>query len=442
MIGTLLDRLYDEVRRIWCYRRLAAVVSAAVLAAAVAFVMAIPSTYEAWGQIYVNAKSPVAAAAEGVSLVGENDGSSYVVQKTLLNDDNLAAVARRLRASDRSTSQQNLAATAAGLRARVRVVDGGDGFVEIHFTDRDPVRAQRVVSLLLDQFISRNVSRSQEDLSRAGAFLDEQIASYETMISQSQGEISAFRRTHPGSGPGEAAATELVADTAPAPAPSPPPPSAAAQRAAQLERDLATLRTTYTDRHPDVIAARRRLAEAKAEAASEAAAAPASHSASVHRLVRRAAPPMAPEAAAQLAELRRKDEVLRTNYQQLIAKRAAARMSQDLYGADQGGKYQITRQPTAPTSPTGPNRELYLAAGLLLALGSGLGAAYLRAATRGILVSAREMEEVIQLPVIGTVSWEPAWRARPGFSRRFDAGRPSLARRLRLRLNLPVETAR
>lgn len=442
MIGTLLDRLYDEVRRIWCYRWLAAAVSAAVLAAAVAFVMAIPSTYEAWGQIYVNAKSPVAAAAEGVSLVGENDGSSYVVQKTLLNDDNLAAVARRLRASDRSTSQQNLAATAAGLRAGVRVVDGGDGFVEIHFTDRDPVRAQRVVSLLIDQFISRNVSRSQEDLSRAGAFLDEQIASYETMISQSQGEISAFRRTHPGSGPGEAAATELVADTAPAPAPSPPPSSAAAQ----LERDLATLLTTYTDRHPDVIAARRRLAEAKAEAASEAAAAPASHSASVRRLVRRAAPPMAPEAAAQLAELRRKDEVLRTNYQQLIAKRAAARMSQDLYGADQGGKYQITRQPTAPTSPTGPNRELYLAAGLLLALGSGLGAAYLRAAMRGILVSAREMEEVIQLPVIGAVSWEPAWRARPGFSRRFDAGRPSRARRLRLRLrlrlNLPEETAR
>lgn len=419
MIGELIDRLRDELRRIWCYRWLALGVGAAVMIAAAIYVATIPNTYEAWGQIYVNQQTPLTAAADGVSLVGENYGSPYFVQKTLLNDDSLSAVVRRLDISDQAMSQDQLTGAMASLRGGIRVVDGGDGFLEIHFTDEDPARAQQVVSLLLDQFISSNVTRSQNDLRRAGAFLDEQIASYAAMISQSQRELAAFRGRHPGAAYGDASQgadgtmTELVSAPASGAAPAPSP-SAAAERVAKLQQDVDSLLTTYTERHPDVVAARRQLADATRQLSREPprSAPSRGRQSQVRRVVRRPPAPMAPEAAAQLAELRRQDEMLRTTYQQLITRRAAAQMSQDVYGGDRGGKYQITRRPVIPADPVAPDRRFYLLVGAVVAVAAGLGAAYLRGAMRGILISAREVETFIQLPVIATVSAEPAWRQR------------------------------
>jgi capsular polysaccharide biosynthesis protein len=123
--------------------------------------------------------------------------------------------------------------------------------------------------------------------------------------------------------------------------------------------------------------------------------------------------PIPPEVASEWANLQKNDEVLRNAYQQLLNKRVATRMSQAVYGADGVGKYQVTREPTVPTVPTGPHRLLYLALAGLLAVAGGLGAGWLRAATRSIFVSTQELEQAVQLPVIGTLSWEPAWSARP-----------------------------
>jgi hypothetical protein len=112
---------------------------------------------------------------------------------------------------------------------------------------------------------------------------------------------------------------------------------------------------------------------------------------------------------AAWADLQKADELLRANYQQLLAKKAATRMSQAVYRDDEAGKYQIVRQPTVPVIPAGPNRSLYFGVAGLLSIGAGLAVGFVRAATKGILVSTQELEATFQLPVIGTVSWEPAW---------------------------------
>jgi hypothetical protein len=84
-------------------------------------------------------------------------------------------------------------------------------------------------------------------------------------------------------------------------------------------------------------------------------------------------------------------------------------MSQAIYGVDGGGMYQVTRQPVLPLLPIGPTPQLFLALAAVAAIGGGIAAAYLRGAIQGIFVSPRELEEVFELPVVGTVSWEPAW---------------------------------
>jgi uncharacterized protein involved in exopolysaccharide biosynthesis len=299
--------------------------------------------------------------------------------------------------------------------------------------------------LILDRFMRSSYERSQEALRRAGAFLDQQISSYADLISQSQAEIAASRRRW---GADVADASEAAPyqqeRAAPEPLvlpPAPPPaPSEATQRAAQLEAKLASLLAVDTDQHPDVIAARKQLEAARAEEGQEmvqvADAPQVTAPISPHRRVqvrRRLGPP--PEVAAELAELQRKDELLRASYQQLVGKRAAAQMSEAVSGADRAGKFLVTREPARPTAPVGPNRPLYLAAGLLAAVGAGLGVGYLRGVILGIMVSPREFEEIIQLPVIGTISLEGAWRTHPPFSPAFDFALPLARRQRRLRVN-------
>lgn len=436
MVGALITLLHDEAQRIWCYRWLVLATTLALFTAAAAYIVRMPDVYDAWGQIYVNKQTPLAAAAEGVSLVGENYGSPYVVEKTLLNDDSLEAVVRRIEPASALKTEAQVAAAVSRLRSRISgTPDGGDGFLEIHYADTDPVRAQKVVSLLLNLFIARNLDRARNDLGRASQFIEEQIASYEASLLASQDRIAAFRRSHPEvNAVTLPAVEEYIEGSAPPPAAlaaaARPGPSAAAQLAAQLEARLATLRLTYTEQYPDVVATRRQLADAivqrdleagmaaaaaALEPAPPAAASGAPASYGPRRRMRGpiVPPPLPPAVATAWAELQRSDEVLRINYQQLIAKRAATKMSQAVYGGDGSGKYQITREPTVPTMPAGPNRKLYLVAAALLAIGGGLAAGYLWAAMRGILVSTHELEKAFQLPVIGTVSWEPAWHTGP-----------------------------
>ncbi|MBV8684893.1 MAG: hypothetical protein JO111_18620 [Caulobacteraceae bacterium] len=447
MIGQLLDRLTDEVRRIWYYRWLVTAVTSALALAAVAFVCLEPNIYEAWGQIFVRHQTPLSAAAEGVSLADPGSSNAYVVQKTLLNDDNLEAVARAI-GPRRQFTRLELALATAGLRSGLRLVDGGDGFVEVHYTDKDPQRAQAVVGLILNRFMRGSYERSQQELELTGAFLDQQVSSYADLISQSQARIAEVRRRWGASDPGVREDDPLVAlppqERAPPDAiqlstASPPARSEAAERAAQLEAKLDSLLTVDTERHPDVIVARRQLQEARAQAEQEesefstpplAKGPPAQH----RRALVRRRPIVPPEAAAELAELERKDELLRASYQQLLTKRAAAQMSEAVSGADRASKFLVTREPTKPIVPIGPHRTIHLAAGLLAALGGGLGAGYLRAAMSGIMVSPREIEEVIQLPVIGTVSLERAWRERTPFSAAFGSAHAPKPRTRRLRI--------
>ena len=183
--------------------------------------------------------------------------------------------------------------------------------------------------------------------------------------------------------------------------------------------------TGYTEKHPDVIATRRQIAEAQAARDEEriaAASAPPvvrarpARTVSAPRGPRAFAPPpsLAPDVAASWVDLQKADELVRANYQQLLAKRAATQMSQAVYQGDEAGKYQIVREPVVPVIPTGPNRPLYFLLAVVASIGAGLAAGYLRAATKGILVSRQELEDALQLPVIGTVSWEPAWHTARG----------------------------
>lgn len=436
MVGMIIGLIYDEVRRIWVYRVIAGLVAAILFAAAASYILLMPNIYESHGQLLVDKQTSLAAATEGVSFVRNTDETS-IVEKTILSDASLQRLIAPIDPGARTTNDAAIRAAADRIRRNTEITTGdtdGGRFIDIQYADKDPTRARDVARALVHHFVADTQSRKARELAGAETFLDGQIADQERKMMESQVAIATFRRAYPsvnrldpnvilaGGGQQTVRAGGGVSSAAAAPraveAFSPPQDGPIAD----LEGRLASLRTQYTEEYPDIIVARRQLANLQAQrvasiaaynanpppAAPVAAAAP-SAPVFVNRggSTVRAAPLLAPDVSAKWAELLRKDELLSAQYKDLIERQQMTMMSQALTA--QNSAFQITREPELPNAPSAPNRPLYLALALLAALAAGVAAAYLRGAITGIFVSAREVEEICQLPVIGTVSWEPAW---------------------------------
>src|ERR1700744_1863471 len=216
MAGSIFNVLLDELQRIWRYRWLVIGVAGVLFCAAAAYILRMPNIYESSAQVLVNKETPISTAAHGVSLVGENFGSGYVVQKTLLNDRYLESIVARLNPQAVNMSPAAMNSAIAALRAKIRVdPDQGDGFIQIHFQDTNPVRARNVVQMLLDQFISANMVRNREELAAAEQFLDQQITSYAAKSRVADNNMMAFARAHPAViRSGEADASDAATDVA------------------------------------------------------------------------------------------------------------------------------------------------------------------------------------------------------------------------------------
>ncbi len=438
MVGMIIGLIYDEVRRIWVYRVIAGLVAAVIFALAASYILLMPNIYESHGQLLVDKQTSLAAATEGVSFVRNTDETS-IVEKTILSDASLQRLISPVDPGARTTNDAAMRSAADRIRRNTEITTGdtdGGRFIDIQYSDKDPTRARDVARALVHHFVADTQSRKARELSGAEAFLGGQIADQERKMMESQVAIATFRRAYPSvnrldpnvvlaSGgqqtvrsTGGGVTTGATAAPRAVPTFSPPQDGPIAD----LEGRLASLRTQYTEEYPDIIVARRQLANLQAQriasiaaynanpppAAPVAAAAP-SAPVFVNRggSTVRAAPLLAPDVSAKWAELLRKDELLSARYKDLIERQQMTMMSQAL--TSQNSAFQITREPELPVAPSSPNRPLYLALALLAALAAGVAAAYLRGAITGIFVSAREVEEICQLPVIGTVSWEPAW---------------------------------
>jgi polysaccharide chain length determinant protein (PEP-CTERM system associated) len=185
-------------------------------------------------------------------------------------------------------------------------------------------------------------------------------------------------------------------------------------RLAQLKAQLDLAKATMTDEHPVVIALRHQIALAAAKVkalaaadkADQGAAAPAGsievenpvyrdltirladaeeRVASLRRHLASAEEDRdklddearkAPGVAADFVNLDRDYDVVKRNYEDLLARREAAEIGQQ---ADRAG-HEITVRtidpPEVPILPAGPNRALFLSLAFVASLGSGIGTAF------------------------------------------------------------------
>ena len=211
-------------------------------------------------------------------------------------------------------------------------------------------------------------------------------------------------------------------------------------RLRDAERTLAELRLKYTDNHPDVISQRGLVAQLRSgkglddvPAAPRAAAqGPRSRSAPnpiyeqlkvrvvendamIASLQRQVAEGLkerdrlsdiargAPGLQAEYVNLNRDYDVLRKNYEDLLARRESMRISTAADAEGDKVKIQVIDPPTVPQVPVAPRRILLVTGVLLAGLGAGAGLAFLLVQMDQSFHSTDDLQ-VLGFQVVGGVS--------------------------------------
>jgi uncharacterized protein involved in exopolysaccharide biosynthesis len=132
-----------------------------------------------------------------------------------------------------------------------------------------------------------------------------------------------------------------------------------------------------------------------------------------------------PEVESQLAQLTRDYQINKENYEKLIGRREAAKLSGDLTTTSDMMSFKIIDPPTMPLRPIGPNRLMLYSIVLGVALVAGAAMALLVSQVRPTYLSPAELREATGLRVLGAVAmtWtEPERKKRRRAQLGFGAG--------------------
>lgn len=324
--------------------------------------------------------------------------------------------------------------------------------------------ARDVTQKLLDLFVEGNLSGSRIETTQTLRFLDTQLARREQQLQEAETKRAAFEAKYMGLLPGigsisqrmEAARAELgqvdsnlmaaqgalaavngqmnsVPQSVSAPGSGFGGP--ASGRVAALEGQMAEgLARGWTESHPDMVSLKGQLARARAASAAEMRGGRVTSSgppnpmyvtlrsmqaekhAAVGALAARKAQLQAemaqyqtrrieePGVAAEQQRLNRDYEVLKTQYDKLLADREEVKLRGSLQTDTNSISFRVIEPPSSPRAPAAPNRPLLLVLVLMAGVAAGVGVAFAMGQIHAGFATAGRLERASGLPVIGSIS--------------------------------------
>jgi polysaccharide chain length determinant protein (PEP-CTERM system associated) len=112
----------------------------------------------------------------------------------------------------------------------------------------------------------------------------------------------------------------------------------------------------------------------------------------------------APEIETQLKDLERDYAIIKGKYDEFLARREAAKISQAAEATTDAIQFRIVSPPQVPVRPSAPKRELLIVAVLFVGLGGGAGFSFLLGQIDGTIGAGRHLSETFGIAVVGTVS--------------------------------------
>ncbi len=488
-MNPVIEHLKDEIRSTWRFRWQALGLAAVIAVLGWTVVFTLPDQYEATARVFVDTRTALKPVLQSLAVDQNVTGQLNYVRQSLLAGPQLQRIAEQSGVLppggvDPVRQELLLKRLSGSVVLTVRGAGNGDddrgtgGTVySVTYRDTNRSRALNVVRTLVNTFVDETLGGKRAGSENAQKFLETQLLDYEQRLKQAEARLAEFKEKNIGLMPteqggyfaqlqteldavqksetdlavaesrrtelakqlrGEAAVTSSAAPMIPSGNGRAAGDSVSRIREAQAKLDELLLQ--YTDRHPDVIAAkaaleelqRRRATELEslrqgdptAIAASGAATNPVyqsiqvalnqadvdlaslrgqlgQHRAKVAELQRRLG--TAPKVEADFAQLNRDYDVNKAQYSALLASFERARIGEK---ADSAGsvRFEIVQPPTVGAAPVAPLRGLMLAGVLLAALAAGGALAFWQHRLRPVVSSLLSLSGVISVPILGVVT--------------------------------------
>jgi polysaccharide chain length determinant protein (PEP-CTERM system associated) len=341
---------------------------------------------------------------------------------------------------------------------------------EISFEDQSPVNAARIVNKIASLFIRKNLEAREEQARGTSQFLEKELRDIEKSLKEKEEAIRAFKEKYMGELPTQLDANLRILERLQQEVQTNNQSIIAAQqRKANLEiqigqmrtatiqgavgqavvigdpllaqlndqwRQLEELQTQYTDRHPDVIAAKANIEKLEVQLRERKAKINQGTQEMIHhddpilnrlnverqevidQIVRlrrendnlksqialyQRRVENAPKREEQMSTLLRDYTLLQENYQSLLDKKIQAQMAENLERKQKGEQFKVLDPATPPMYPFKPERNKVFGLALLLGLGLGGCLAFLTENMDRSFHKADDVEQFLGFRVIATL---------------------------------------
>lgn len=465
----IISQLLSSMKGIWKHRWLAIIVMWVAATGGAVKVATLPDDYQTTARVFVDTQSILKPLLAGMTTTPNVEQQVSIMSRTLLSRPNVERVMRMVDLDINAQTARDHEALLDELMNRIKI--GGTTSYDIYtisYNNKNPRLVRDVVQSLLTIFVEGSFKGKSGESQKAVQFIDDQIRSYEDKLVVAENALKEFKLKNnlllPRQGvdyngqllnsndalnsarlelleaqqarnaiAGQISGDEPIvgADLDPAGIDNPEIDS----RIAVLNKSLDALRMQYTELHPDIIAAKRLIAQLEAQKVEQSKLKPSTdpgknyspmlqqlkvalasadaHVASVQARVQeytarnehlRSLSNAVPEVESELSQLNRDYLINKDNYEKLVGRREAAKLSGDLSSTTDMMSFKIIDPPTVPLTPVGPNRPLLYSAVLVGAVLTGAAVALLISQIRPTFLSPADLREVTGLAVLGTVA--------------------------------------
>jgi len=463
----IFDKITEFIWGVWRYRW-SALITAWILALTGWFFIAqIDARYPASARLFVDTNRVLVPLLDGIAVRPNVKQRIAVMSKTVLSRPNLNELIDKHNLDITKNGRINRNDLIDQLEDEIVITDvnNSNSIYSLKYSNENPEVALSVIESLIKIFISTSFDEERNDNKSAQVFIDKQIKDYEERLIAAEQRLANFKRKHAGTLPGEQGGyyqrmENLVAlqrtsqlelqealnerntlrsnlsqeetkiidgsrnqgpiDT----------------RIAELRVQLDDLLVRFTDKHPQVSILQQsiddlqqqkqnesstrssnagllfqssvvyqKLSTLLAEAEAEIAKLRVRNTSYQSRLtLLRSTVDSIPEVEAQLTQLDRDYETVRSQHEKLLVKREAAQLTGNIDTDSNDVTIRPLDPPSVASRPTDPDRLILNVLTLIASIAAGVAIAFFQSILHPVFYNQRSLEHLTKIPVLGSVS--------------------------------------
>jgi len=477
----VLEQILDYLKGIWIKRRYLMIATWLICPLGWFAVSQLQDNYESEARVFADTQSILRPLLKGMTVESNPDVQVALMVRTLLSRPNLERIARMSDLDVQTSTQEEFEILIERLKSDISIKKTGgsrQNIFTITFIDKDPDMARVVVQAVIDVFIENTRGENRRDSDSAHKFLDSQINEYENRLLKAEARLTNFKQKYSDVLPNQYGGyydklnnakeqlkgielilletqTQLAASKAKLNQSSS---SESAQqnsivdsnsvkttyddRIADLEVKLDSLHLKYTEQHPDVKEAQRRLEHLTKQRNDEIDQYLTSSNDNADEYTPISQNPVIqdiqiqvnqlegqvasmevrannyrntvkelenkihilPEIEAELVGLDRGYDITNKQYKELLSRKEKAQIGQSADETTSKINFKVIDPPRSPLKPSGPKRFLFYIVVTFLGVGVGLGLSFLFSQINPVVTSSSQVSRATGIPIFGIVS--------------------------------------